>query len=144
MIHCYDHTSKERMVFKSASEAAKTFSISTRSVYRSIQNSWLAANQFLFDEEEISDLEIDEKKPLEYFVYDLIKNEVVSFKNFSEVDSYMITNYNLKVNHGTLCKAIERKTLCCKTFFCAKENDFSFITKHRNFKYISRKYKITF
>lgn len=144
MIHCYDYTAKERMVFKSASEAAKLFNISTRSVHRSIQNGWLAANQFLFDEEEISDLEIDDKKPLEYFVYDLIKNEVVSFRNFSEVDSYMIANYNIKVNHGTLCKAIERKTLCYKTFFCAKENDFSFIKKHRNVKSISLIYNINF
>ncbi len=144
MIHCYDYNSQKRKVFKSVSDAAKTFNISTRSVHRSIQNSWLAANQFLFDEEEISDLEIDDKKPLEYFVYDLIKNEVVSFKNSAEVNSYMIKNYNLIVNQATLCKAIERKTLCYKTFFCSRENDFSFIKKHRNVKSISLIYNINF
>lgn len=142
MIYCYDYSSTQSQVFNNTSEAAKCLKITTRAIRRSIEHSWLVSNQFLFDDEEISQLEIEHKKPLKYYIFDLIKSEIISFEKFSDLHNYMLLNYKLNVNQTTLCKAIERKTFCHKTFFCSRENDFSFIEKHRNFNFISRKYSV--
>lgn len=144
MIHCYDYNSKQNILFRNTKEASKELKISIRSVQRSICDCRLVANRFIFDLEEISNLEIKHKEPLPYFVFDLVKKEIIELTSLVDIRDYMLINHDIKVDTSVLSKGIERKNICYKTILISRSNDFSFILKHRNIKSISRIYNINF
>ena len=138
MIYCYDYQSNQTLQFANTKEAAEKFDISLRCVQRGISDSWLVKNRFLFDIEEIPQIEIEAKKPKPYYVLDLKTNQVFEFERLIETTDFLSSFYNIEVRYDVVCRAIKHHYLCLKRFFIARENDFSFIKNHRHHKLIRR------
>jgi len=138
MIYCYDYQSNQTLQFANTKEAAEKFDISLRCVQRGISDSWLVKNRFLFDIEEIPQIEIEVKKPKPYYVLDLKTNQVFEFNRLIDVAEYLNSLCNTNVRYDSLSRASKLHYLCIKRFFIARENDFSFIKNHRHHKLIRR------
>jgi len=138
MIYCYDYAVNDNIVFNSTKEVADVLDISIRSVQRGIQFSWVVKNRYLFDTEELPELEIKTKRPLPYYVLDIKTGNIYEFTKFTESLNFVNQFYSLNIPPGNFSKYIERKNSILKKCFVARQNDFSFIQYHRHHKKIKQ------
>ncbi|WP_333661552.1 hypothetical protein [Chishuiella changwenlii] len=129
MIHCYDYSTSSFLLFNSTKDASIELNLNLRAVQKSIQLNYLVKKRYLFDKEEISKLNIEDKKLLPYYLLNSFSNELLKLNSVKEVIDYISTHDSIITTCDVVCHNIQRKQRIARKYYCSRDNNFSFIKK---------------